>query len=113
MVLAVIDRSPAEDLFHFVHIRQIIKEKVRLVFRQLLPRPGAGRDRDGARAECFPAGNVVAGIADHVDLCRRKIDSGLLPRTRESKSAKLITIVVIIGERAKRKEPPQIVVLEL
>jgi len=95
-------RSPAENSFHFVHIGQIIKEKVGFALRQPLPRPGTGRDRDGARAERFPAGDVVAGIPNDVDLLWRKIDSSRLLRAREGEGAEFVAIRVIVGERAER-----------
>src|SRR5687767_10088598 len=65
---ARVNRSPAEDPLHFVHVREIIKKKVGLVRRQLLAGPRAGGDRDRPRAERFSAGYVVSGIADDVDL---------------------------------------------
>ena len=50
-----------------LHLRKIVEEEIGLVLRQLLAGPRTGRDRDRARAEDFPAGDVMSGVADDID----------------------------------------------
>src|SRR5438477_10367141 len=94
-------------------VGKIIEKKIRFTFRQPRPRPGAGRDRDGTGAECFPAGNVVARIANHIDLARKEFRSVTLLDTGQCKPAKLIAIVMIIGESAEHEKVPEFIVLQL
>ena len=105
--------SPAELPFHFVHLRQIIKEKVRLLFGQPFAGPRTGRDRDRPRAESFPAGDVVSSIADDVHLLGTKIEAGMRNRASNGARTQRIAIVMIVGKGTERKEMPEIVMPEL
>src|SRR2546423_4280100 len=105
--------SPAELTFYFVHVRQIIKEKVRLIFRQSLAGPRTGRDRDRPRPESFATGDVVSGVAHDVHLFRTKIEARMCRGASNGARTERITIVMIVGEGAERKEMPKIIMPEL
>ena len=61
-------------------------------------RPGPGGDGDGARAEYFPAGDVVSGVADDIDLSCVEFMPVSFPGPRARKLPQLIAIVVVIRE---------------
>ncbi len=83
-----------------------------MVFGELFATPGAGRDRDGARAERFPAGDIARRIADHIDLVRGKFATVLFLRACAGKCSEFIPIVVVVGEGAEFKKMPDAVVTE-
>src|SRR3989442_353359 len=82
------------------------------MFRQLFSAPGAGRDRNGARAERFSTGDIARRIADDVDLVLGKFAAVFFLRPGAGKGAEFIPIVVIVGEGAEFKEMPDAVVTE-
>src|SRR4051794_6851965 len=108
-----VKNSPAERLLHFVHIRQIIKEKVWCVLRQPFARPRASRYRDCPGTERFPAGDVVPGVADDVDVFGLKIEAGVSDRASEGARPERVPVVVIVRESAKGEKMPEIVMSQL
>jgi len=83
-----------------------------MMFREFFATPCAGRDRDGACAERFSAGDISWRIADDVDLVRRKFAPMLFFRARAGKCSKFVPIVVIVGEGAEFKKMPDTVMTE-
>src|SRR5260370_3132005 len=84
-----------------------------MMFREFFATPRAGRDRDGARADRFSAGDISWRIADDVDLVRRKFAPMLFFRARAGKCSELVPIVVIVGEGAEFKKMPDTVMTEV
>src|SRR5947199_9221896 len=84
-----------------------------MMFREFFATPRAGRDRNGARAECFSAGDISWRIADDVDLVRGKFAPMLFFRARAGKCSEFVPIVVIVGEGAEFKKMPDTVMTEL
>src|SRR5438094_6410273 len=80
---------------------------------KLIAAPSAGRHRDRARAERFPAGNIARCVPNHVNLRCRELAPMFLFCAGACESPELIPVAVIIGERAKFKKMPDAVVLEL
>ena len=83
-----------------------------MMFREFFATPRAGRDRDGARAERFSAGDIARRIADDVDLVLGKFAAVFFLRPGAGKGAEFIPIVMVIGEGAEFKEMPDAVVAE-
>ena len=54
----------------------------------------------------------MARIANHIDLARKEFRSVTLLDTGQCKPAKLIAIVMIIGEGAENEKVPQFVMLQ-
>ena len=98
--------SPAEFTFHFVHIGEIIKEKVGLTLGQALPRPRAGGDGNRSCAERLSARDVVPGVTDDIHLLWAKLKAGMGGRTIDGARTKGIAVMMIVGERAEGKEMP-------
>src|SRR5438094_7825748 len=60
--------SPSQLLNDLVRVCQIVEQKIWSAHLQSLARPTASSNRNGARAKCFSAGDVVLGIADDIDI---------------------------------------------
>jgi hypothetical protein len=80
---------------------------------KFIPAPSAGCNRDRARAERLPAGDVARCVANDVNLGRGELLSVLLLCAGPSESPKLVPVTVVIGERAKLEKVPDAVVLQL
>src|SRR5438132_11759425 len=65
--------SPSQLLNDLVRVCQIVEQKIWSAHLQSLARPTASSNRNGARAKCFSAGDVVLGIADDIDIGRIEI----------------------------------------
>ena len=76
---------------------------------QSFPRPTASSDRDRSCAKCFTAGDIVAGIADDIDLSRIKVMSMLFLSALPGKRAQLIAIMMVVRESTEFEELPQAV----
>src|ERR1700731_885054 len=83
-----------------------------MMFREFVPAPSASRNRDGAGAERFSAGDIAGRIADDVDLIRRKFAPVLFLGPGAGKWSELVAIVVVVGEGAELKKMPDAVVAE-
>ena len=106
--------SPSECVHNCFHVRQIINQKIRVMLCKIMPGPSACCDRNRARAERFPAGDVARRVTYNVDLGGGELRSrALLFRARASKSTKLVSVAVIIGKRAEFKKMPDAVVFKL
>src|SRR5712664_1226802 len=81
-----------------------------MMLREFFATPRSGRDRDGARAERFPASDIAWRIADDIDLIRGKFAAVLFFRAGAGKCSEFIPIVVVVGEGAEFKEVPDAVV---
>src|ERR1700737_977160 len=84
-----------------------------MMFSQFFLGPSAGRNRDGAGAERFSAGDIARRVADDVDLVRGKFSAVLFLRPSTGKWSELVPIVVVVGEGAEFKKMPDAVVAEL
>ena len=120
VLLLVIERRiehehdlPAERRDGCFDVGKIVDHLIRLMFRQLVAGEAPGRDRNRARADCFPARDIVRGVANDVDICRGEIGPVLLPRAPLRKGAELVPIVMIIGERAELEKIPDPIVRKL
>src|SRR5262249_24700396 len=94
------------------HFGKIGENEVRRVGQELLARKTSGRDCDCARADCFPASDVVRSVANHVNRRRLELESMLFPRSVSGESAELIAIVMIIGKGPEFEKLPETVVRE-
>src|SRR5947207_14221061 len=83
------------------------------MFGQLFAAPSPGGDGNRACAERFSASNVARRIADNVDLVGGKFASMFLFRARAREFAKLVAVVMIVGERSEFKKMPDAVMTEL
>ena len=82
-------------------------KKSGLCSRETLARARAGRDRNGARAEKLPAGDIVFGVADDIDAGDVEIVTVFLRRARPRESAEFIAIVMIVGKGAEFEVIPK------
>src|SRR2546423_5418920 len=80
---------------------------------EILPTPGAGRNRDCSGAERFSAGYIARRIADHVNFGGGKFAAMFFFRPRARKLTQLIAIVVIVRERTEFEKVPDAVMVEL
>ena len=80
---------------------------------QSFARPTASRNRNGARAKCFSAGNVVIGIADDIDIGRIEIVTMFCLSAFFGEGAELVPIMMVVRESAKFKKIPETVMLKL
>jgi hypothetical protein len=76
-------------------------------------RKTSGRHRDRARADRFATGDVVRGVADHIDVRWGKINRVFFPRAQLRERPELVPIVMVVGEGAELEEIPDAVVREL
>jgi len=105
--------SPSQPLNDLVRVCQIVEQKIWSAHLQSLARPTASSNRNGARAKCFSAGDVVLGIADDIDIGRIEIVTMSCLSAFSGKSAKLVSIMMVIRESAKFKKIPETVILKL
>ena len=75
--------------------------------------PRAGRDGDSTRAECFAAGDIARGVADHVDFGRGEFAAMLFFCASPSEWSEPISILMIVGKRAELKKMPDTIMFEL
>src|SRR6187431_320633 len=104
---AKVNRSPAERRDDVLHFRKIVEQEIGLMLRQLLAGPGAGRDGDRPRSEDSPAGDIMPGVADHIDGRGGEFVAMFLLRAPPGKGAQLIAIVVVVGKRAELEVIPK------
>ena len=83
------------------------------MLREFFAAPGAGRDRDGPRAERFSTGDVPRRVADDIDLGGGKFPSVFFFRARAGECAKLVAVVVIVRESAELEKVPDAIMTEL
>src|ERR1700719_2251987 len=83
------------------------------MFGKFFAAPAAGRHRNCARSKRLPAGNVPRRIANHVDLIGGKLAAMLFFGPRPGERPELVTIVMIVRERAEFEKMPDTVVTEL
>src|ERR1700730_2186706 len=105
--------SPSQFLNHLVRVCQIVEQKIWSVPLQSFTRPTAGRNRNGARAKCFSAGDVVIGIADDIDFGRIEIMTMPCLSAFSGKSAQLVPIVMVVRKGPEFKKIPEAVILKL
>src|ERR1043165_7029295 len=84
-----------------------------MMFSQFVSAPSPGCDRDRARPQRLPAGNVARSIADDIDFIGRKFPSMLFFCARPGKCSEPVPIMVIVGKGAEFKEMPDPVMTEL
>src|SRR5438093_12117508 len=96
--------SPSQPLNDLVRVCQIVEQKIWSAHLQSLARPTASSNRNGARAKCFSAGDVVLGIADDIDIGRIEIVTMSCLSAFSGKSAKLVSILWAFRKRAKSKK---------
>src|SRR5436309_15115254 len=91
----IVNGSPSERIDNGFDIREIINQKIRLIFRKFISAPSAGSHRNGARSKRFAAGNIAWCIANDVDLGCGKLAAMLLFCPRASKTAELLAVLVV------------------
>src|SRR5437763_10377098 len=104
--------SPSQLLNDLVRVCQIVEQKIWSAHLQSLARPTASSNRNGARAKCFSAGDVVIGIADDIDIGRIEIVTMSCLSTFSGESAELVPIMMVVRESAKFKKIPETVMLK-
>src|SRR5438270_10168530 len=105
--------SPSQLLNDVVRVCQVVEQKIWTTRLQSFARPTASRNRNGARAKCVSTGDVVIGIADHIDIGRIEVVTMLSLSAFSGKSAEFVSIVMVIRESAEFKEIPETVMLKL
>ena len=105
--------SPSQLPNDLVRVCQIVEQKIGSARLQSFTRPTASRNRNGARAKCFSAGDVVIGIADDIDIGRIEIVTMSCLSTFSGESAELVPIMMVVRESAKFKKIPETVMLKL
>ena len=105
--------SPSQLLNDLVCVCKVVEQKIWTAHSQSFARPTASRNRNGARAKCFSAGDVVVGIADDINIGGIEIVAMFCLSTFSGKSAELVPIMMVVGESAKFKKIPETIVLKL
>src|SRR5437016_7838355 len=75
--------------------------------------PATGGDRYGPCAEGLPAGDISRRVANDIDFVSGEFAAMLFLRAGPGKFAKLVSVVVVVGEGAELKKMPDAVVPEL
>src|SRR5438045_6756908 len=66
--LPIVNGSPSERIDNGFHIREIINQKIGMIFGKFISAPSACSHRNGARSQRFAAGNIVRCVPNYVDL---------------------------------------------